>query len=233
MGWLNETASANIPDILVTLETFHLPISWLNISASLNISDISVTFDTSQLPMGWLNETASANISDILVTLETFQLLISWLNISAWLNIPDILVTFETSQLPISWLNEVALVNIPDISVTFDKSGISVAVIIILIHPLNASFIVAQWVVPHCLISSKSLVYLNRICGAEALLQSITMVCTPLVWYSCSTEEMESPVVSSKTPSFSQSILYGPPFNGKLIDDESILIINDFFWILI
>ena len=86
----------NISYILLTLETFQLPMSLLKSKALRNISLISVTFEVSQLPMSWLKFSALSNISYIVVALAVSHPPIFLLNPALPLNkelisvIPDV-----------------------------------------------------------------------------------------------------------------------------------------------
>ena len=85
MSWLKAVAERNIPNIVVTWDTFHCPISWLKALVLANILRISFTADTFQLFKGYaslfplsplLNAEAPSNIFNIVVTWDTSQLLI-------------------------------------------------------------------------------------------------------------------------------------------------------------
>ena len=77
---VNDDASENMPNMVLTLDTFHLDMSQLNDDAEANMPTISITLDTSHLDMSPLNDDAKTNMLCILVTLATFHLEMSPLN---------------------------------------------------------------------------------------------------------------------------------------------------------
>ena len=111
---------------------------------------MSVTAETSQLSRGWLKAVAPSNMLRILVTDETSQEEMSPLKAVAPLNIPLMSVTDEISQEEMSPLKEAAPTNISDMSVTRERSGVSIALWVMLEAPEKAAAMLVHELLPHC-----------------------------------------------------------------------------------
>ena len=72
-GWLNDEASWNVPDRVVTAEVVQPEMSRLNDEAPLKVSRSEVTDETSHDAQGWSKDEALRNVHSKLVTFETSQ----------------------------------------------------------------------------------------------------------------------------------------------------------------